>query len=274
MSDILMGLVIDVRSKKKGGNPGGEISVNCFNRPQYYYAKHCNHSKVSRKESSFVYTHQPIYEAVTCEMARDLGLKFPDFFIMDNRDKSINFRSNGLKMDINNGKPYYFFSNLLNLGADEPQGNEMIERESIYRDLLQISDITGRRQNYTFFEGNLIYLDVGCTFVDAHEGSIKFRTQHPKLLDKKPLKNSRKRIGRYSLVLLGGSKIDMLDFVDMPRDLYIPVMTSEGDKTSKKLEDLITSDEIDEICNRIVGGIIKKKVLQCNGDSQYLVRNK
>jgi len=65
----------------------------------------------------------------------------------------------------------------------------------------------------------------------------------------------------------------MLDFVDMPRDLYIPVMTSEGDKTSKKLEDLITSDEIDEICNRIVGGIIKKKVLQCNGNSQYLVRN-
>ena len=264
--------VIDVISEKKGGNPGGKVRLDSYSPPQLYYAKHCNSSRVTRRESSFVYTHQPVYEAVTCEMARELGLKLPDFYVLDNRKNKVNFRADGCKSDLKDGKPFYFLSFMVSLQESVPDGDALVKRESVYRDILQISDIVGRRQNYTFLNGGLFYLDVGCAFVDAHQGHIGFRRQHPKLLDKKPLKSARKRIGRYDLVLLDGESIDLLDFVDMPRDLLIPVMTSEGDKTSKRLDSLITNEEIDEICNRIVGGIIKGKVLQHNGDSSYLSR--
>ena len=281
-----MGLEFKVLSERKGSNPGGRCSLGPEDEQYIFYIKYCNNSRISNRENSnFVFYHQPIYEAVTFEMARKIGLNSPDFHVLINKDRKTRFiPTEGVKSDIREGKLYYFLSSLMHISTENEEkelSKQTIDREAIYRDALQISDIVGRKQNYHFTRGKLFYLDLGCSFVDAKEGHITFRMSHPRPLDRKEFKQFMKRLERYYLICNdsgndnGNDTIIGLDeFVQLPNDLSIPVMDYCDGKRYMPLRDLISQSEIQEIVNRLAAGLLKRKFLKKNEDSEYLLRNR
>jgi hypothetical protein len=177
-------------------------------------------------------------------------------------------------MDIKPNMPFYFFTRMKSLPPREnlEESNMAMERESIYRDLLQVSDVVGKKQNYFYDDRThrLCYFDLGCSFVDAHEGSIEIKTHHPVPLDKKRLKQTLKRFERYSIRTINGNMLNMREFIESPYSLSLPTYNPE---TYMPLQKLITDYEIHEIVSRLASGLIKQKFLKRNGNSPEIVHN-
>jgi len=269
-----MALEFEVMSRAIGSNPGGKCIYKEGCDERMVYLKHCVSSRVSSRDSSFVFPHQPVYEAVTFEMARKIGLHTPFFYVVLNEGNDVNFHDGeGVKSKIKPKQSCYFASDILPiLRGDIELEEEKVKRESIYRDLLQVSDIVGRGQNYFLdrFKQKLFYLDLGCSFVDAHEGFIQLKTSHPDILNKKMFKRFMKKLSRYSLICNDNETLLGLDeFVRMPYEITIPTLNPKG---RRRLDTLISEEEVDEIVNRLASGIVKCKLLKKNGESEFLVK--
>lgn len=272
-----MVLQIQVVSEAKGSNHGGRCLIKEGDSlPRPFYIKHCSGSRIKRGESSLVYTHQPVYEAVTCEMALKLGLETPNFYILLNPKNDILFISKGeQRCDIQPRQPYYFASELLipPQNEDLARAHELMSEDEFYRDMLMISDIVGRKQNYFYDEhsDSIFYLDLGCSFIDAHERVIALKTHHKPPLERKELKKAMNLFEKYSLMPKSGKKpISLVDFINIPRNLEVLTLNPRG---KVRLDELISGEEIDEIVGRIAAGLYYGKQLKRNGDNPHLIRN-
>jgi len=272
-----MGLEIEIVSRSKGSNHGGccLIKEENIDVPMSYYIKHCSGSRIRKGESSLNPFHQPIYEAITCEMAQRLGLNTSNFYVLLNLKKNLIFISKGeLKSNIKSKQPFYFASELLIPSKDEDFGKvkKIIEEETFYRDILMISDIVGRKQNYFYdsFSENIFYIDLGCNFVDAHENFIELKHHHKPPLAKKELKNALKFLKKYSIKTnCKKGPISLIDFVNLPREMSILTMNP---RKNVRLDKLISEDEIEEIIGRIISGLYFGKQLK-RKNNPYLIRN-
>ncbi len=269
-----MVLEIIVVSEMKGSNPGGRcLFSNRNNLPLPFYVKHCTHSRIKRGISNFIPEHQPIYEAVTFLMGQKIGLSTPDYYVLLNKEKNVEFTTcGGIRLDIKQDWPFYFASELeMPPEFEEPsEYNSIIERESIYRDLLQISDIVGRKHNFCCKNGKIIYFDLGCSFVDAHMNALELHNKHGRPLDKKEMKKALHTLDRW--ILIGNDNISSLslaDFVELPRYISLPTLNPKG---RVALKDIISQPEIEEIISRLASGIFRSHYLQKNEGSPYLRR--
>lgn len=273
-----MALQVQVVSEAKGSNHGGRcLILEPRERvPRPFYIKHCSGSRIHKGESSFLHIHQPIYEAVTCEMALRLGLETPNFYILLNQKNDVNFISKGEeRCDLQSKQPYYFASELLipPQHEDLTRAHELMLEDEFYRDMLIISDIVDRKNNYFYDEhsDSIIYLDLGCSFVDAHERVIALKTHHKPPLERKEFKKAMNLFEKYSLVPKSGKKpISLVDFINIPRNLEVLTLNPRG---KVRLDNLISGKEVDEIVGRIASGLYYGKQLKRNGDNPHLIRN-
>ncbi|MCX6748178.1 MAG: hypothetical protein NT076_01090 [Candidatus Pacearchaeota archaeon] len=185
-----MALEIEILTSSKGSNPGGKCSIGVNNRPPFlYYVKHC-HSASGKHP--FNPQNQPFFEAITFEMARTLGLHVPDFYVLLNPERGLEFKhSSDIKPNLHPDKKCYFASRIIaqpSIRDDNPDLVRVIDEERIHRDLLDVADIEGIGQNYSFFENGdepprVFYLDLGCSFVHSKEGKLFIQGRHQKALE-------------------------------------------------------------------------------------------
>ena len=111
---------VDILSERKGSNPGGVCQAHDNGFSIRGYFKYCHGSRIAGK-SSFVPQHQPIYEAMTFEMARRLGLDTVDYFVLLNEGSRVSRRSRDIQFsgwkDYNfshnpSGRLFYFMSKM------------------------------------------------------------------------------------------------------------------------------------------------------------------
>ncbi|MDD5193275.1 MAG: hypothetical protein PHF67_01690 [Candidatus Nanoarchaeia archaeon] len=296
-----MNLEIRVTSEKKGSNPGGccQIQEYPHSSPWTAYLKHCNSSSIKQETTTFRYVHQPFYEAITCQILTELGLHIPEFFVLLNKkaktesdgrfysDKTreINFSSErDVKCEIKSGMPYYFVTRFIERPKTEDvsAAEEIIGRESIYLNLLQVSDIKGKKQNYVIteeiFEDDseintrpvVFYLDLGCNFVNAVNGSLQFHGSHFKPLQKKDLKKALRNLEKHSIVDMKGSRaISLTELVESPRFMEIPVLNP---RCRVRLDRFLSEYEIEEIIARLASGV--QTQLHKLRDSPYIRANR
>src|SRR3989338_6666072 len=89
---LIVGIVIDVTSGPRGSNPGGTCMICSKEYSFEGYFKYCYGARI-QGTSSFCASHQPIYEATTFQLVRELGLKTTDFYVLLNRDKQVQFHN-------------------------------------------------------------------------------------------------------------------------------------------------------------------------------------
>ena len=235
---------------RKGSNPGGLVIVSNSRDSFKAYLKYCPGSKIP-KDCGFNPQNQPIYEAITFEMARSLGLLTPDFYVLLNSDHNLRIVSKpGVKEVIDPRRKCYFVSRFVESHQleDEDKLNKQIAEDSVYRDLLRIKDIVGKRQNFLFLENERIqYIDLGCSFVHAVEGYLLAKNSELKALSssEKELKSALDHLRRYHLITRDEKEIiSLTDLVKMPLYLKIPVL---GDSKKLTLDSLISQEEIHNI---------------------------
>jgi len=256
-----------VKSDRKGSNPGGFCSYNNGRDNFEGYLKYCFGSKIPRNLSYLRSDHQPIYEAITFELARKFGLKTPDFFVLKNQDNHVEFEDpEKFSPHTHSGRPFYFISRKIHepaLPNLDQIGSEIISKQKVYLESLMIADILGKRQNYHILpRGNdfdVYYLDLGCSFVHATGGFIHLPNELKTYSRNCDTKRDRCNLKGKAVV---GS--DNKSFVDLEKltssfeDLAIPVLGS----SPMPLSDLISSEEIEEISSYLIHGL-------CKGISMY-----
>ncbi|MEM4625690.1 MAG: hypothetical protein QXJ28_02935 [Candidatus Pacearchaeota archaeon] len=255
-----MSVNIDILSSRKGSNPGG---LCYFRAPRLEFKghfKYCLGSKINGL-SSFKAENQPVYEAITFELARFLGLKTVDSFVIRNDNLDVYFDGWKEVGEINpSGRKFYFISKFIdNLVASDLNTNiccDVPEREIIYLDSLLISDIVGRKQNYIMdpnSRDSITYLDLGCSFVHAHNG---FMTQPNKLKinDSKSIKRAYKILKDIHIIGRDNdSIINLSELAEMPFNMSIYTLNPWK---FVKVSDLITYEEIEEIHLHLVQSLI------------------
>jgi hypothetical protein len=255
---------VDILSQRKGSNPGGMSTiVNDQGTILNAYFKYCHGSKLGGT-SSFVPQHQPIYEAITFELAQELGLRTVEYSVMLNRGrKSVQFtdwKSHGFSNDPA-GRDYYFVSHVssgLTRGALNDNASDVIDKELIYLDALLISDIVGKRQNYILFdedgERHVRYLDLGCSFVNAVEGYLEpaNRMRKKSRLNAKGVKRSLARLKGKTINSNDGLPVSLEDLSALPSIMSVRTLNPEG---SIKIKDLISKEEISEIEGYLAGSL-------------------
>ncbi len=252
-----------VKSERKGSNPGGFCTFDDGKNRFDGYFKYCVGSKIPKGYSALKSEHQPIYEAITFELARRLGLKTPIFFVLLNGNRDIKFEDpNNFSSHNHLGRHSYFFSKKIYeptvSGLDEI-GNRIIERERVYLDSLMISDILGRRQNYMVLSKNhgfeIFYLDLGCSFVHATGGFIRLLNDLKKYSGSCSKKRDRCSLKDKTIIGADDSLlINLEELIYSFEGLTVPTLNPFS---RAHLSDLISREEIAEIDNYVVHGICK-----------------
>lgn len=258
-----MALEILITSEPKGSNPGGKCRFPINSHEYEGYIKYCNGSRVPNG-STLDYTHQPIYEAITIELAKFLGLHTPPVHVLCNESKNLIFREQ-IQNHLNPNMKFYFLSQMIPIPLQENNdvAQQFMQKESIYRDLLFVSDIVGKKQNYIFQEVNsdkrLIYLDLGCSFVRAVGGIMDIDQKTKKGYSHRNLRKDLKKLDDYLLI---PNQPDADDFISLDQivriipNLGISCLNSTTGKMEKrKVNDLLYFEEIEEIQEILAYGI-------------------
>jgi len=266
-----------VKTERKGSNPGGVTQLFHRGTPIDVYLKYCNISNLG-PENVFNPSHQPIYEAITLAKAQQLGLEVPNFYLLYNKAQSINFTHDSsipTRKRINDRKLFYLVSQLVeDINYQEDIGilkGKMIS-EKLYRDLLLIGDASNRKQNYALITGDgdpyVLYIDLGCSFVDSNKGILSQRNSIKKLIvgrksnNKTNLRREKtkayKFIGKYGIITNHRDEslkdiISLTDFVEDIGDFHIPTFPYNHEK----VKFMITPEEIEEIRNLLLFNIEK-----------------
>jgi len=262
-----MALEVELLSPAKGSNPGGVCNISCLSsgHSKQFYIKYCPGSHLPR-ESFLRPSHQPIYEAVTSVKANQLGLNTPNSWVLANGD--LHFKGDSqLLRKINQHMPYYFVSEMIPAPSNEDSEKTKfsMNAESFYRDILHVSDIVGKKQNYFFIEdergGHLVYLDVGCNFVNASGGFMFFNHDIKTHASKIDLRRDLKRLKEYSLMpsLVNASNfISLADFVTISSEIEVPLIDSRDcRKKGLVLGTVLCEQERQEITRILAYGVLK-----------------
>lgn len=260
-----MTLHIEITSQPKGSNPGGR----CFfpwsgnlDRVTPAYLKYCNTSGV---KLSLNPRNQPVYEAMTLEMAGRLGLNVPDYRVVLNSPPGLKFSYNpeegeGKITLLSENCPKYFVSqiNSCNNGCDPKELEFFMNNQRIYRDVLNIGDIYNKAQNYALAKDpstgqcSLLYLDLGCGFVDCHDGRLSLRNSLGKKIlnaNGSHIKKIRHSLEDKFIVAVNGELINLSDFGEGMS--YQKIKTIDTNHSGKvelvKAEDLLTKEELSDL---------------------------
>ena len=261
MADKKQNPIVEVKSERKGSNPGGLCNYyHGRNRFEGHF-KYCVGSKIPNKYSSLKPDHQPFYEAITFEFARKMGLHTPSFFVLLNNKGNVEFKDpKKFSQNGHSGRHSYFVSRIIKepkISNLDEIGEKIIKKERVYLESLMISDILGRRQNYLvlpedYGDFKVFYVDLGCSFIHAVGGFIKLPTNLKKL-DKKCKKREKCNLKHKTIIAADDdSLINLEEFVDNFENLTLPTLNPYG---RRKLEDLISGEEIDEIRSFLIHGL-------------------
>ena len=174
-------------------------------------------------------------------MAKRLGLSVPDYGVIVNSNKTdVRFSyspKDGKKISpLNPKKSFYFLSLFIPHNVDDTNKGlpSLMAREKIFRDLLNLGDISGRAQNYSFIQlpdGSdpfVTYIDVGCGLVDAHGGRLNIRTslknKLKKMKSKKNLRNIKNKLSRWEIETSNGKKVNLGKFGESISEIPISVI--------------------------------------------------
>lgn len=262
-------VTVTVESGRKGGNPGGRVSIPYNGKTMHAYLKYCPHSNLPEQHPMQPH-HQPVYEAITASLARHLGLTVPYHCVLNNQSGRISFEYTDAFTEqadpkarerLRENMPYYYISQWIDFPEelDDCQNQQdALAAEALYRDILAIGDIEGVQQNIAYFYDDLydtcelFYIDLGCSFVDAKEGTMRQRNAVSKLIQwPPPKKNSlktaidtaQKRNQRYLLETPEGSLVSPDSLKDVATSMRIPVFPDMRVPVHK----LLTEEEVDYI---------------------------
>jgi hypothetical protein len=273
-----MTLELEVLSEKKGSNPGGKAKIPCLSSFSQFYFKYCNRSSLPSC-SSLRPVHQPIYEALTCVLANKLGLHTPKNYVLLGGD--VNFSGDAsLLKKLDTNRPFYFLSEFISLPTSEDinRAKVLMERESVYRDLLLVSDIVGRKQNYVFFDnlkgGELVYLDLGCNFVHATDGRIFFRNDVLHHAFNNDFKKEVKMLHDYYLIPANQNADDFInlgDFTSINPSIKIPFINSRNCRRDfLEIGSVLSTKELAEISTIFAYELVSN--LKELKKSQFIIR--
>ena len=254
--DLKMSLEITITSERKGSNPGGKCSIPIYGLDTSSYIKYCNLSHLH--DSHLTAQHQPFYEAITLALCQRLGLVVPSYYLIMNTTRSVKFNYTHNIPKLSEDKQCYFASELIALPEQEDQEklHEALTQEKIYRDLLLISDVSGKKQNFAYFENPspyVLYIDVGCSFVDSVNGILSQRNGKKINLSKQELKNAHKLAERYTVYT--NHKTDVLSIhhlIDLIPYLEIPTLNPAQ---TIFVENILSAQEIKEIQQILLSNI-------------------
>ncbi len=252
-------------SERKGSNPGGKCIAQSQGTSIESYIKYCDKSRL-HPHNPFNPNHQPVYEALTLKLAQSLGLRIPNYHILTCDESSFDQKNIG-HHKVSETKPLYFLSQLTNVKYQKdltPEEKAILPKlmfqERMYRDLLMIGDVSHKPQNYGLIQGadgpQVMYIDVGCSFVDSVNGELSQRNAVSKLLGsrnykgtidngtKKKIRHAQKHLSRHMLVTSTQEDILSLDeLVQGVGNLELPKFPHGGLKISQ----LLSSEELEEI---------------------------
>lgn len=263
---------VEFLSGRKGSNPGGRCNVLIGGPSFQAYVKYCYGPSTIGK-SVFRGPHQPVYEAITFEMANWLGLRGPRTGVIFNRDKNVHFHA---WKDCNekdpSGREFYFFSEIIDSPADkeidsDKVASEIISAQRPYLESLLIEDVVGKRQNY-FVCGSgeskfVSYLDFGCSFVHAKEGFVSHPAR-PKFQTEKEIRRARSKLSRYHL--FGADGLKVIDLADLPEFIRTMKINLLNPNCRAEIKYLISQNEIDSIENHFISGFSNElKVFEREG---------
>jgi hypothetical protein len=254
-----MGYSVNLISDKKGGNPGGLVEIDYHGHERHAYLKYVFGGKKLEK-TPFIFTNQPIYEAITYELARYIGLKTPEYFVLQQSQSSpINFNYGFLPRTWNNHFPYYFVSVYAQEGVDILIGDkssgaaiEEIVKDKLARELILLADIEGRGQNYLYddYSGRIIYHDLGCSFLHAAEGFLRISGASKPIdfeMDSSPIHRRELRfLEDCYFTDPEGKEINLLSLVHYLGELKIHMVNPESNRS---ITSLVSQEEIEGIQN-------------------------
>ena len=250
-----MSVQINLTSSRIGSNPGGKCIFKS-NRLEFgAYFKYCIGSRM-KGHSVFVPENQPVYEAITFELAKKIGLDVVDSYVLLNKNQDVVFEGwRDVDESDPSGRKYYFVSRLSRKPTAEELRNdngEVPKLHHVYLDSLLIADIVGRKQNYSIDPNNpkhITYLDLGCSFVYAHGGIIE-QPNKLRLKDPKEIKKERKKLKGKSIIDVTNSEIiNLEDFIESTSNLSI---TTLNPWKQARVSDLISQEEISEIKGELI----------------------
>jgi len=271
-----MGLEIVVTSENKGSNPGGRCivksSIEIFPKS---YIKYCNRGQ-GLNGFNLLAQNQPIYEAMSLEMVKMLGLNIPNYFVILNYGgDNISFKYEPEKekhiKKLSDNKKFYFVSRLIKHPIDEtnPKLIEIMASEKIYRDLLHIGNVSGRPENYTLInipgmDPFVLYIDLGCGLVDAYEGLLTIRSSLIKkvlnLKNRKTLKDLKKKLERIDLKTDFGAMVNLVEFGEyILKCCKINTLDASDPKRIKSVavESILSQGELVDLSNLYFAANIK-----------------
>jgi len=255
-----VGVVIDIISGPRGSNPGGTCKVHSLGSSFEGYFKYCYGMRI-QGVSSFFASHQPIYEATTFQLVRELGLKTTDFYVLLNRDKQVQFRNwRQFRIHDPSGRDFYFVSRIIqNLQeCPEDKANSLIRQASPYLNSILVADIIGKRQNYKCLQcsssqsAEIFYLDLGCSFVYAKEGYLSLPHKSPPY-DSRDFRAILRRLSNYSIISLRKKTINLEELVESIQTLHLPTLNPTSNVS---LSALLSTDEINEIQSYIAHNLL------------------
>ena len=261
-----MSIQVNILTEKKGSNPGGRCRLPYHMAYLDGYLKYCNSSEL--RGGPFRSQHQPIYEVLTVGLAERLGLEVPRVFLLENKDKKEvvfeypNGASSTGRLDEN--RPFYFISKLARTTPLSDEEREVLRdkmaKEKLFRDLLMIGDVSKKEHNYTLLgldsEPYVFYIDLGCSFVDAHDGRLSQRNSISQLLRRnggsqglrKDMRRAKQQLSRLGVITshreIHRAEIVGLDeLVDEVPTMRLPLFPYGN----IEVKEVLSSDELDQI---------------------------
>lgn len=150
--------------------------------------------------------------------------------------------------------PFYLVSELASLEneTDSLELKNKLKKEKLYRDLLGITDVSGKRQNFGLVQTDdgkeVIYVDLGCSFVYAVEGYLRLKKgMFRDVSNKRARKRNLKKIVEHEIATNRWENIvPLAEVLTFPRRANIPLL-GKGRLKEVPLVDLLKENEIEEI---------------------------
>lgn len=253
-----MSFRLEVQSARIGGNPGGRCGVHTSKEQFEGYFKFCYGSRIGGA-SSLRTSRQPVYEAITFQLVRSFGLGTTDFYVLLNQRRDVQF-DNWRKFSDHNpsGRDLYFLSKLL-----PPESNQwhgivplFLSNDMVYLESLRVGDIIGRRQNYYCYgssntTGNIVYIDLGCSFVYAKDGYLTL-PHKVFVYEAKEFKRVMHRLERASVITRTQRELNLATIVEELPHMTLPTLNAA---LSLPVEVFLEHDEIKEIQGYVAQGL-------------------
>ncbi len=255
-------MLIEIYTENLGSNPGGKAIIpNLFSNTSFYL-KYCSQTRLN--DSVFCYQRQPIYEALTLAGLRNMGLSVPEFYLIDNSSSSISFEYKNQtlrKLDAYNS--YFLLSKIIDdrelINASINIDNEL-SADKKYRDFFLVGDVSNKQDNFRLkrTDGKIVYIDVGCNFVDCHGGVLSKRNVSKVQIDKKRQKAYQKRIKKDLISFKNGKKITLENAIEECFSNHINIIDTRTQKiSSNQIREALTDNEIEEIRTIIFNNIVE-----------------